>query len=133
MRVVLDSNVLLSAYATHGLCESVVLVCLESHEVVISEHILMETSKALRQKFKVPSDQADSIVAFLRRHCSIVEPSKVPAAACRDKQDLDVLGTVIAGRAHCLVSGDQDLLILREYMGVPILSPRAFCDRVKKA
>ena len=132
MRVVLDSNVLLSAYATHGLCESVVLVCLESHEVVVSEHILRETNDALRQKFKVPTSQADSIVAFLRRHCSIVKPSEVPAAACRDKQDLDVLGTAVAGRAHCLVSGDRDLLVLREYMGIPILSPRAFCDTVKR-
>ncbi len=47
MRVVLDTNVLVAAFAARGLCEALVAVCLQSHEVVLSEHILAELNKNL--------------------------------------------------------------------------------------
>lgn len=50
--------------------------------------------------------------------------------ACRDGDDLPVLGTLLAAKADCLVTGDQDLLELREFHSIPILSPRAFHDRL---
>jgi putative PIN family toxin of toxin-antitoxin system len=132
MKVVLDSNVLVSALGSHGLCETVMLTCLEHHEVIVSEYILEEVAANLIGKFKVPADQAHKIGEFLRKHCRIVAPSEVPNNACRDPRDLNVLGTAVAGKAHCLVSGDKDLLILGEYGGIPIQSPRAFCETLGK-
>jgi putative PIN family toxin of toxin-antitoxin system len=131
MKVVLDSNVLLAALGARGLCEAVLAVCLESHEIVLSEHILGEVHRHLTTKFKVPARQARESIAFLREHCLLVKPGKVPARACRDADDLPVLGTILAAGADCLISGDQDLLTLREYRGVPIFAPRAFHDRLK--
>ena len=45
MRVVFDSNVLIAAFATHGLCHSLFEICLRSHEIVISDFILSEVEK----------------------------------------------------------------------------------------
>ena len=131
MRIVLDSNVLLSAFGTHGLCETVMLACMEHHDVIVSDHILKEVAAGLG-KFKVNPEQAAMIVGFLRKHCRIVVPSEIPKVDCRDSNDLNVLGTAVAGKAHCLVSGDNDLLILREYKDIPIQSPRAFCETLGK-
>jgi putative PIN family toxin of toxin-antitoxin system len=133
MRIVLDSNVLISALGTHGLCETVMLACLEHHEVIVSEYILKEVCAGLTGKFKVPAEQAQKVGEFLRKHCRIVCPGEIPKGACRDTGDLNVLGTAVAGNAHCLVTGDRDLLVLGEYGDIPIQSPRAFCETLGKS
>jgi putative PIN family toxin of toxin-antitoxin system len=130
VKVVLDGNVLLAAFAARGLCEAVFQVCLSKHQIALSEHILREVRKNLPAKLKVGAAHADEILALIRGNARIVKPAKVPADACRDPDDLPVLGTLLAARADCLVTGDQDLLALKEFHGVPILSPRAFHDRL---
>jgi predicted nucleic acid-binding protein len=62
----------------------------------------------------------------------MVEPTEVPVAACRDSSDLMVLGTAIAGSAECIVTGDKDLLVIRNFGEVAILSPRAFYQRCSR-
>ena len=131
MRVVLDTNVLLAAFATRGLCEAVFEVCLVSHEIVLSAHILKEFRRHLRGKLKLSAEQADAIVSFVRDHAQIIRPAKVQRDACRDRTDLPVLGTALAGGADCLVTGDRDLLDLGRFQSIPILSPRAFHDRLR--
>jgi len=131
VKVVLDTNVLLAAFATRGLCEAVFEACLASHAIILSDHILGELERHLRGKFKVPARQVDAILAFLREHATVVRPAKVPASACRDRTDLAVLGTALAAGAHCLVTGDRDLLELETFRGIPILSPRALHGRLR--
>ncbi len=131
MKVVLDTNVLVAAFATRGLCEAVFAACLWSHEVALSGSILKELRRHLRGKLKVPARQADAVLAFLREHAAIVRPAKVPADACRDPSDLVVLGTAVAAEADVLVTGDRDLLDLGEFHGIPTLSPRAFHERLR--
>jgi putative PIN family toxin of toxin-antitoxin system len=128
VKVVLDANVLVAAFAVRGLCEAVYQTCLGEHEIVASEYLLGEVRRALRGKLKLRGTHADEIVALLRENAVIVNPAEVETGACRDPQDLPVLGTVIAGNADCLVTGDQDLLALKTFRSIPILSPRAFHD-----
>ena len=130
MRVVLDSNILLAAYGTRGLCEALVDVCLESHRLILSEHILTELRRHLIGKFKSSGAHADTIVAFLQEHAKMVEPTDVPTGTFEDPDDLPVIGTAVAGQADCLVTGDRALQALTDYRGIPILSPRAFYDRL---
>ncbi len=131
MKVVLDTNVLVAAFGSRGLCEAVYQVCLAQHEIVLSGHILRETRRGLTAKMKLGSQHADEIISALRDTATIVQPAKVPAGACGDETDLPVLGTLLAGPADCLVTGDQDLLELKEFRGLPILSPRVFHDRLR--
>ena len=128
MKVTLDANVLVAAFAAHGLCEVVYQICLAEHEMLVSEYILREVRRALRGKLKLSIVHADEIMALIRENALIVKADKVEADACRDPQDLHVLGTLIAGQADCLVTGDKDLLALKSFRSIPILSPRAFHD-----
>jgi putative PIN family toxin of toxin-antitoxin system len=130
VKVVLDTNVLLAAFATRGLCEAVFETCLASHEIILSDHILGELDRHLRGKFKAPPRQVEAILSFLRESATVVAPAKVPAGACRDRTNLAVLGTALTAEADCLVTGDRDLLALKTFRGIPILSPRAFHDRL---
>lgn len=130
MKVVLDTNVLFAAFAAHGLCEAVLEVCLASHRIVLSEHILTELSRHLTGKLKLPAGQVKDIVSFLSEHAEIVLPADVPADACRDSDDLPVLGTALATGADYLVTGDRELLDLGQFQSIPILSPRTFHDHL---
>lgn len=132
MRVVLDTNVLLSALFTHGVCEALLdsLVGSEACRIVLSEHILDEFCEHACTKFGAPADEVEQAVGFLRRHAEIIEPAPLPRAACRDPDDLPVLGTAVAARADVLVTGDAALLDLAEIHGVPILSPRTLYERL---
>ena len=132
MRVVFDTNVLLSGLLTRGLCEALLDACLGSdeHTVVLSDHILREFERHAVGKLGAPKEEAHQAVEFLRTEAEIVEPADVPPGACRDLDDLPVLGTARAAKADCLVTGDKDLLDLGEFRGIPIMSPRAFFDRL---
>lgn len=126
MKVVLDTNVLLAAFAFGGISRAIVDVCIQSHDIILSEHILTEVHRNLREKFNHTQAMADDRIKTLREMATIVSPSEVPSNACRDSTDLAVLGTVVASRSDCLVTGDKDLLILGNFDGCTIKTPRQF-------
>lgn len=130
MRIVLDTNVLLAAFATRGLCEALLEACLVSHELVTSDHILKELRRHLTGKFKMPARQANQLVAFLVEHAERVHPADVARTVVSDADDLPVLGTAVAGRCDLLVTGDAQLLALGSFEGIPIVTPRDCYDRL---
>jgi putative PIN family toxin of toxin-antitoxin system len=131
MRVVLDSNVLVAAYATHGLCHSLLEICLTGHTLLMSPDILDEVSDKLEHKIKVPSKTVKEILLFLKKNSVSENPVKLPSDLCRDPDDLNILGLAVAGNVDCLVSGDKDLLVLKQVQGIPILTPREFYKRLQ--
>jgi putative PIN family toxin of toxin-antitoxin system len=130
LRIVLDTNVLLAAFATRGLCEALLEACLVSHDLVTSEHILDEVRRNLTGKFRVPARRTVELVAFLREHAETVRPAVLPASAVVDPEDLPVLGTAVAGRCDLLVTGDAALVALGMVEGVPIVTPRECYGRL---
>lgn len=132
MRVVFDSNVLIAAFATHGLCHSLFELCLGAHQIVASDLILHEVDRKMRLKLKAPASVVRETVDFLKAHCLMERPVPVPAETCRDPEDLPILGLAAAARADCLVSGDADLLVLKRYHETDILSPRQLYDRLRR-
>lgn len=131
MRVVLDTNVIISAFGTRGLCADLFAVCLDRHQLIISAAILDEVTEHLVKKFKLPESRTREIVSFLREHSETVIPVEVPADACRDQDDCVILGTAVGGSAEYLITGDRDLLDLGKFGDVSILSPREFYDLIK--
>ena len=130
MRIVFDTNVLLAGVFARGFCEALLDACMgcEEHTIVVSRHIVREFARRAETKFGVPASKARWAAGVLQRQMELVEPAQVPADACRDPDDLPVLGTALAAKADCLVTGDRDLLALRKFSAIPILSPRAFHD-----
>ncbi len=131
MRIVLDANVIIAAFAARGLCGAVLEICLNDHQLVLSGHLLDESRKYLVRKLRLPPETVDDIIGLLREQSLLFEPVEVPGDSCRDSDDLPVLGLAVASGADCIVSGDKDLLVLRQFRGVPIYSPREFADSLK--
>jgi putative PIN family toxin of toxin-antitoxin system len=126
MRLVLDSNVLIAAFVARGVCAELLEHAVRVHEPVTSAFILEEVHRGLLDKVRVSASQADSAVKLLRTRFEIVEPAAVEEGACRDPDDLPVLGTALAARGDALVTGDKDLLELETWQGIRIVSPPDF-------
>ena len=133
MKVVIDTNVLLSGVATHGICEEILDICVDCPDIkiVLSEYILTEFFREYQDKFGMSAEKARMVVEFLRNNSELVEPIDVHADACLDPNDLPILGTLLAAKANCLVTGDKDLLDLKKFQSIPILTPRAFYQKLR--
>ena len=55
----------------------------------------------------------------------------VEDGVCRDQKDNKFLELAVSGGAKYILSGDKDLLVIGEYQGISILSPRSFYNRLK--
>ena len=131
MKIVLDANVIIAAFASRGLCESVFELCLSGHEIVLCEELLGEITKNLRLKIRLPAKMVDHVGKLLREHGTLRDPVPLPPETCRDPDDTKVLGLAVASRADVIVTGDEDLLVLERYQGIPILNPRSFSEMIR--
>ena len=130
MRVFLDTNVLVSAAATRGLCADVLREVLTSHHLVISADVLRELQDVLKTKFGVPRDLIDDFVSLMSQDIVLAKASKPPAIEIKDKDDLPILAAAISGRADVFVTGDKELLSIRKLETMVILSPREFWEKL---
>ena len=126
MRIVLDANVVLAAFAARGLCESLFELCLANHEILLSEPLLDEILRNLAKKVKLDQQTIADIERLLRENGLLLEPAAVAADACRDANDLHVLGLAKAGKADYLVTGDDDLLVVKRFERCRVVTPRQF-------
>jgi putative PIN family toxin of toxin-antitoxin system len=128
MKLVLDTNVLIAALISRGVCADLLEHCVLRHEVVSSDFILNELRGHLVGKFKYDAAEADEVVGLFVAEMEIVTPKPLPLSVCRDADDDFILATAVAGQAECIVTGDKDLLVLRQYEGIKIVSPSEFTD-----
>ena len=126
MRVVFDTNVIVSAFIARGASFEVFKHCLSSHNNFISLHIRNEVESVLSKKFSFPSNKVEDVLDFLDNHLESLETGTIEESICRDPSDDLVLACAEAARADCLVTGDEDLLILKEFEGTRIIRPSDF-------
>ena len=132
MRVFLDTNVLVAAFATRGLCADVMRVVLAEHQLITGEVVLSELRKALSRRIKLPAATIEDILALLREQEVVPKPRKPSELPIRDPDDRWILASAMAGRADVLVTGDRDFLDIAAKAPLPVLDPRAFWDLLSK-
>jgi len=131
LRVVLDTNVLVSGFAYPGSVPGRIVAAWRQGglEVVLSRYILDEFIRVLPRLPRVhmtPAEIRDLADSFMFI-ADVVEPEGVPDANLRDQADQPVLLTLVASKADYLVTGDKDLLALAGQY--PIVTPAEFWMR----
>jgi putative PIN family toxin of toxin-antitoxin system len=129
--VVLDTNVMVAALITNGLCHEVLHRAVRLRILASSAALMDELEATLQRKFEI-SPAVSVFLTAARRHIRLVEPAPLAAPICRDKDDDVVLATAMAARADMIVTGDQDLLVLKSYAGIRIVSPRGFLESLDR-
>jgi len=80
----------------------------------------------LSSKFHFSPDLVEEICGFLSGNLELVEAGSLDEPVCRDPDDDFILSGALAAGADCLVTGDEDLLVLEEYKSIRILKPSEF-------
>lgn len=126
MRIVFDTNVLIAAFAARGACDEVFEHCCRKHAIIVSDFILDEFEEKLVKKLKHSRETAHINRLMIMMKSKLVSPFAVEMKALRDKDDLQILGTAAACKAEVLITGDKELLSLRNFKQTPILPPSQF-------
>ena len=133
MRIALDTNVLISAYTARGLSADVFRLILAEHDLVISDVVLVEFERILKTKFGIPAHHVDEFVEELSLHEVFETPPKVQGFEyIRDPDDRFVVAGAEIGNAATLVTGDKDILDVRDQLsGIVVQTPREFWESIR--
>jgi putative PIN family toxin of toxin-antitoxin system len=133
VKVFLDTNVLVSGFATRGLCADVIRLVLAEHELITADAVLNELKRVLKHKIQLPGEQIQEILTFLEGQTVQPKPISPSLIPVRDEDDQWVLASALAAKADVLVTGDKDLLdVAEEVRNLTITDPRGFWNIAKK-
>jgi len=130
MRVFLDTNVIVSAVTTRGLCADVFRAVLAGHELVTCSQVLQEVRRILSLKFGVPEQLIAEYLELITQEAIMAEPEDLPDLLIQDEDDVEIVAAASAAGAQVLVTGDHDLQSLGNIGKVRIISPRAFWEEL---
>jgi putative PIN family toxin of toxin-antitoxin system len=132
VKIFLDTNVLVSAYATRGICVDLMRHILREHTLLTGEVNLIELRQVLTDKFRAPTTTVRALEAELRVHTIVPTPAVLFDVMVRDPDDLLVLSAAHRGGADLLVTGDEDLLCVAAQAPLPVVSPRGCWERLRR-
>jgi uncharacterized protein len=128
LRVVLDTNVLVSAFTHHrGLSFQIWQKAVERRfRLLLSPQIVTELAGVLRLKFYWGEGRILREMKFLVKTAEIVVPKLTLHVVSEDDDDNRILECAVAGNAHVVVSSDHHLRKLKSYQGIGIMTPIDF-------
>jgi len=128
VKAVFDTNILVAAFITEGLCERLLVRGRKRQfELILCPHILKEFQRVLTSKLSLGrSETSEALALVLEAAARIVHPIERVTGVCRDPSDHRVLACALAAKSDYLVSGDADLLELKTFRGIKIVKPKDF-------
>lgn len=130
MKALFDTNVVVSAFATEGLCSKILLRAGRGEfELHTCPFILGELKEKLRGKLSFTNAEVKEALSLIRDISAAVDPDSAGIEVrgiCKDRDDDKVLACAVAAGVDCIVTGDKELLGLGSYKGIRIMSPRDF-------
>jgi putative PIN family toxin of toxin-antitoxin system len=129
MRVVIDTNVIISAYLGGALEPILQAFKGGKFKLIISKVILDEYLDVLmRPKFKIRQEELDDLISLLIIKTEFVTPTSAVNVIQADPSDDKFLEAALEANATSIVSGDNHLLELKTFRGIPILTAHEFID-----
>ena len=133
MRVVIDNNVLISAaLIKHSVPFKAFEKAVKTHVLIRSHTVLAEFHKTifkpkLDRYFKDDWAKMNFIISFISASTDINVKHHI--TLCRDPKDNMYLELALSGKAACIVTGDNDLLVLNPFRNIRIITPKEFLDQ----
>ena len=127
-RVIVDTNCWISFLIGRKLSSLVVLLSNERIDLVLCDELLEEIREVTqRPKFAryFPLREVESLLSFLRLKGTLFEPSE-DIHICRDEEDDYLLALAVEAKAHYLVTGDKDLLVIKKIASCRIVDVKTF-------
>jgi len=128
MIAVLDTNALIAAIITEGTCSKLLRRArAREFSLVSCPFIATELRRILSKKFRLSHNELASAMGPISEAIGqVIEHSLKVKGICRDADDDNIIACAIAAKAAYLVTGDSDLLEIKDYKGIKIVTPRDF-------
>src|ERR1041385_7541170 len=137
VRAVADTNVLISGLLWGGPSASILdrgtqrLIGLVTSEGILAELEEVLSRPHLAERLRLRGQTVVGVMATYRAVAQIVEPAEVELPAMlRDPKDLPVLRCAVGAKVDAIITGDKDLLVLKEFTNIPIVTPRQFLKSI---
>ena len=128
IKVVLDTNVIVSAIVFGGVPKQVLSLIFKGEFIGVTSTTLMaELSEVMHKKFPFKKLDLEYLEKLMETDFEIVRPRNSLKSA-RDDDDNRVLEAAVTGECYYIVTGDEDLLILKKYKNIKILTPSEFLE-----
>ena len=130
IRVLPDTNIIISSVFWRGNPYEVVRRgILGEYQLVISAEILDEVVDKLKNKFQFPEESMQELMDILMTYCHIVDvTSKFDVV--RDKKDNKIVECAFDGKVDYIVTGDPDLLVLKDFRGIKVVKAKEFLEMI---
>lgn len=128
----LDTNVLVAAFSSRGICADLLRHVLLEHELIVGEVVLNELNRTLLKRIKVPARVARDVELLLRDHEVVAKPRRHLNLGLRDPDDEWIVASALSGKADALVTGDKDILEAPVALPVAAYTPRGFWDLARR-
>jgi len=135
VRVVLDTNVWISGWLWGGIPGQLIIMAVNQQITVFaSEDLLSELENSLsggklQSKIQSLGATVQILVSRTRQLVELSPVTPVDVPQLRDQDDVIIIAVALAANADVIVTGDQDLLTLNEFAGIPIVTPKDFLNR----
>lgn len=130
LKVVLDTNVLISALIYGGKPEQIYNLVLEKQIIAITSNILIaELLETLIKKFNFEQRRIEQLERIIKKHFIVVHPKEI-IKVVRDEDDNRALEAAKEGNCGVIATGDRDLLDLGNFEDIEILTPEEFLAKI---
>ena len=129
LRILLDTNVIISAMFFGGIPRQIHLSIVHKvHTGITSSILLSELTDVLRKKFHYSQEAALAVDKQIRKQYELVSP-RVSVHVLSDEPDNRVLEAAITGHCDGIITGDKELLALKKFKNIPIITSNDFLTR----
>ena len=130
MKIVIDSNVFISSFFWGGHPREVFERVINGFdELYITDEIIAEITSVMNNgKFNANSIEIEDYVKIIEKYSKKIVSKNVSKTISRDKNDDKILQCGLDGNVDFIVTGDKDLLVLKEYETIKIIKPKDYLD-----
>lgn len=126
MKLLIDTNVIISGITARGYSFDVIKDAIDKHAVYYTDYLLEETQRILSTKFSLSKDVIHFSIFIIKRDLIKGKTASKVENVCRDPDDNQILADALANEIEVIITGDGDLLDLKSYKGIKIISPREY-------
>jgi uncharacterized protein len=130
MKIVIDSNVFVSSFFWGGNPREVFERVINGFdELYITDEILKEIMSVMSgNKFDINKNEIEDYIKIIEKYSKNIVSRNIPESISRDKSDDKILQCGLDGNVDYIITGDKDLLVLKEYETIKIISPKDYLE-----
>lgn len=128
MKILFDTNVLISAFLTCGISYDVIEDAIHEHDLYYTDFIIDEFKKIFRNNFHFSKSVINEFTKFISNYFKKADTSNIIDRVCRNPDDDQILADAVLKKIDVIISGGKDLLDIKFYKGIKIISPKRYWD-----